>query len=92
MYKHEKLIITRNFVVMGMIVVALVLNTCMLCVHKTFGGWQFGCRYMCDLLPFTYLFIMLAKKNKDKLTGLEILIGLFAFFFNMYGTMWMNIS
>ena len=91
MYKHEKLIITRNFVAMGMIVVALILNTCMLCVHKTFGGWQFGCRYMCDLLPFTYLFIMLAKKNKDKLTGLEILIGLFAFFFNLYGTMWMNI-
>jgi len=33
--RHKKLIITRNFVVMGMIVIALILNTCMLCVHKT---------------------------------------------------------
>ena len=47
---------------------------------------------MCDLLPFAYLFIMLAKKNKDKLTGAEIIIGLFAIFFNLYGTMWMNMK
>ncbi len=90
--KYKRLFINKEDGVMLVIFICLVLNMCMLCVHKTFGGWQFGCRYMCDLLPFTMLFIFLAKKKNVKLTGPEITIGLFAIFFNLYGTMFMNMS
>ena len=31
--------------------------------HKTLGGWQFGARYLCDMLPMMLLFELRSKKR-----------------------------
>lgn len=83
--------ILNGELLIGILIYAgLILNTLALCVHKTFGGWQFGCRYMCDALAFAYLFILMAHKERDRLYGFEIFLGIFAVAFNAYGIVYMN--
>ena len=58
------------------IVITLVMNVFFLCMHKTLGGWQFGNRYLVDLIPFAYLYILVTKQQRNtinKLNRLEIL-------------------
>lgn len=54
----------------------------MLLMHKTFGGWQFGARYLCDLIPMMMLFQLRGRKRRR---AWESLIGSFAIAFNLYG-------
>lgn len=54
----------------------------LLLIHKTFGGWQFGARYLCDLVPMMLLFELRGRKKRR---GWETLIGIFAMAFNVYG-------
>lgn len=61
----------------------MALEIILLCMHKTFGGWQFGCRYTCDLLPFALLYIGL--KGEKKVHWSEIAVGALAVAFNIYG-------
>ena len=77
------------------ILIMLVLNILCLCMHKTLGGWQFGNRYLVDLIPFVYLYILATKQQRgtvNKLNRLEILIGTFAVMFNVYGAVYMHID
>lgn len=69
--------------------VTIVLELVCLCVHKTFGGWQFGARYTCDLLPFALLYIGL--KSPAKAAPESIALGAAAVAFNLYGVMYMNL-
>jgi len=69
--------------------VAMGLELLLLCVHKTFGGWQFGARYTCDLLPFALLYI--GWKGPRKPSPECIALGAAAVAFNLYGTMYMNL-
>ena len=32
----------------------LALHGAIICCHRTLGGWQFGNRYLLDMLPFVY--------------------------------------
>lgn len=42
----------------GLLVAVLLAHALMLLSHRTNGGWQYGTRYLCDLLPaLTYLFV-----------------------------------
>lgn len=66
---------------------AMALELVLLCVHKTFGGWQFGARYTCDLLPFALLYI--GRKSPAKLSCGTAALGAAAVAFNLYGTMYM---
>lgn len=66
---------------------AMALELLCLCVHKTFGGWQFGARYTCDLLPFAFLYIGL--KSPKKPGAAAVALGAAAVAFNLYGTMYM---
>ena len=68
--------------------VAMMLNLLALCMHKTLGGWQFGARYTCDLLPFALLY--LARKDPPRApTGAELFTGIAAVAFNAYGVLYM---
>ena len=48
---------------------AVVLVTCLLhafflLFHRTFGGFQLGARYAVDLIPYTFLFLLLTPEKK----------------------------
>lgn len=68
---------------------AMALELLCLCVHKTFGGWQFGARYTCDLLPFALLYI--GWRGPKKPSPECMALGAAAVAFNLYGTMYMNL-
>jgi len=55
---------------------------CLFLLHKGFGAWQFGTRYLIDLLPMLGWFV-LREKRPMRLT--EGLIMLWAVGFNIYG-------
>lgn len=41
----------------------LTVNLLALCLHRTFGGWQFGARYTADMIPFTLFYLLLSGKR-----------------------------
>ncbi len=45
--------------------IAIVANIFLICLHKTLGGWQFGARYLCDLLPFCFLGLLLQNTRPE---------------------------
>ncbi len=53
-----------------------------LLMHKSFGGWQFGTRYLCDLVPSMFLFICMKHR---KIRVVEGIIMAAAVAFNFYG-------
>ena len=55
----------------------------LLLMHKTFGGWQFGARYLCDLIP---MMLLVELRGRRRTAPWEAAIGLFAIAFNLYGT------
>ncbi len=59
-----------------------ILEIFLLLIHKTFGGWQFGARYLCDLIPMMLLFQLRGRKARR---NWETAIGSFAIAFNLYG-------
>ena len=58
------------------------------CLHRTMGGWQFGARYTCDMLPFAYMY--LAEKGPKKPAAWELALGGMAVAFNAYGALYMH--
>lgn len=67
---------------------AMLLNLLLLCWHKTFGGWQFGARYTCDLLPLALAYFCLAKRQS--LYRWERFAAYFGILLNVYGALAMN--
>lgn len=67
----------------------ILLGLVCLCMHKTLGGWQFGSRYTCDLLPFALLYI--ADKSPARLSDWELGLGGLAILFNAYGFVYIYI-
>lgn len=55
-----------------------------LLLHRTFGGYQFGARYTCDLLPYAALYLAFPG-HKRKINPPEIAVLIFAMFFSVYG-------
>lgn len=60
------------------------LSLLMTLTHKTLGGWQFGARYLCDMIPMMLLFQLRGRK---RLTHWETVIGSAAIAFNIYGAL-----
>lgn len=60
----------------------------LLCLHRTLGGWQFGARYMVDLLPVTVVWF--AARRPRWLPGCAAwtLCGM-AMLFNLFGAVYM---
>lgn len=62
--------------------IGLLIGITMLLMHKTFGGWQFGARYLCDPIP---MLMLLELRGRKKRRNWETAIGSFAMAFNAYG-------
>lgn len=41
-----------------------------ICCHRTLGGWQYGVRYLLDVLPYLFLGIVLWKPQSDRFVRL----------------------
>ena len=67
----------------SLLLAGFVLELFMTLMHKTLGGWQFGARYLCDLIP---MLLLIELRGRDRLATWEKLIGIFAIAFNLYGT------
>ena len=83
-------LIRRNITAQGVLLSAgILLGLVLLCMHRTLGGWQFGARYTCDLLPFALLYI--ADKGPAKLAHWELCLGGLGVALNAYGVMYMHL-
>ena len=60
-----------------------------LCLHKTLGGWQFGARYTCDMLPMALMYMCLSGGEK-RLKAWEKGAAVFGIAFNIYGALAMT--
>lgn len=60
-----------------------------LCLHKTLGGWQFGARYTCDMLPMALMYMCLSGGVK-RLKTWEKGAAVFGIAFNIYGALAMT--
>lgn len=67
---------------------ATLLNLFLLCMHRTFGGYQFGARYTLDLLPFAFFFLLLSGHKRPK--AWECFLCGFGLLFNLYGAVVMR--
>lgn len=67
------------------LLVFLILQFFFTLCHKTLGGWQFGTRYLIDLLPTIFF---LCVRYKQKWTWYEIAIAIFGIALNIYGSLW----
>ena len=56
----------------------------LLLLHRTFGGYQFGARYTCDLLPYAALYLALPGHGRKMRIG-EVFVLIFACVFAVYG-------
>ena len=70
---------------LGMAVVLLAT-----CMHRTLGGWQFGARYTCDVIPFVYMY--LSDRGPRRPANWELALGGLAVAFNAYGTVYMYLN
>lgn len=69
---------------------AMVIMLFCLCMHKTFGGWQFGARYTCDLLPLALCYMCLSGGGEKHLRAWERAAAVFGVAFNIYGALSMT--
>ncbi|MCD7748841.1 MAG: hypothetical protein LUH42_02185 [Oscillospiraceae bacterium] len=71
----------------GLLLAGMALELLRLCMHRTMGGWQFGARYTCDMLPFALMY--LALRDRPRARSWELAVGGLAVAFNAYGVMYM---
>ncbi len=56
----------RRFSIVKLAVILfLILHLLLLLMHRTFGGYQFGARYTCDLLPYAALYLYLPGRRRS---------------------------
>ncbi|MBR3108293.1 MAG: hypothetical protein IKH30_14120 [Clostridia bacterium] len=48
----------------AVVLLTCVLHAFLLLFHRTFGGFQLGARYAVDLIPYTFLFLLLTPEKK----------------------------
>lgn len=66
------------------VMAAAVLHLFLLLLHRTFGGYQFGARYTCDLLPWAALYLGMGRRKKN-VHWYEILLFILAMAFAVWG-------
>jgi len=64
------------------LIICLVLHIALLLLHRTFGGWQFGARYLIDLCPVLFYLALRHPVKSRLLTGAIMIWGIL---FNVYG-------
>ena len=68
----------------GCILLCFLAQLFLLLLHRTFGGYQFGARYTCDLLPYAALYLALPGR-KRKMHTLEAMVLITSMGFSIYG-------
>lgn len=56
--------------------------------HKTMGGWQFGARYLVDMLPFALFFFADGREIAPPWTRLAIVLAALGIGVNIWGAVW----
>ena len=73
-------------------VLCLVLHFVLMLSHKTMGGWQFGSRYLADMIPFMLVIFADEKSyHKEGITKTAVLPGILTFLgiaINAWGAVW----
>ena len=54
--------------------------------HRTLGGWQFGNRYVVDVLPMLYLALLAERPERGRLDGLHLSLAVFGCVMHAVGT------
>ena len=67
----------------------MLLELLLTCMHRTLGGWQFGARYTCDMIPFVYMYLA-HKGPRRSPASWELALGGLAVVFNAYGVVYMQ--
>lgn len=49
-----------------MIALMATVHTFIICLHKTLGAWQFGNRYMVDMLPYCFVGLLLCMPRDER--------------------------
>jgi hypothetical protein len=65
-----------------LLALCLVLHFSLLLLHRTFGGWQFGARYLIDLCPALF-YLSLRHPLKSRLLAGTVMV--WGVLFNLYG-------
>lgn len=95
----KNIIKRRTNAVSATLMAGMLLELLLLCMHKTMGGWQFGARYICDLLPMLAMYLACSRLKEEALQPsgtpqtlkhYEIYIIVFGILLNAYGCMAMN--
>jgi len=56
----------RRFTLLkGGLVLCFILHLLLLLMHRTFGGYQFGARYTCDMIPYAVLYLCLPGRRRS---------------------------
>ena len=56
----------RNLTVLIMLPIIIVAHVFMICCHRTLGGWQFGNRYLLDMMPWLFAAFLLWMPEDDR--------------------------
>ena len=71
----------------------LAVHFLLMLAHRTMGGWQFGSRYLVDMIPFMTIMIsgdrVLAEKGlQSKAAVLPVVLAVLGVIINVYGAVW----
>ena len=56
----------RRFTLLkGGLMLCFILHLLLLLMHRTFGGYQFGARYTCDMIPYAVLYLCLPGRRRS---------------------------
>lgn len=81
---HKKQFRSADALLLG----GFALGFCLLCLHRTMGGWQFGARYTLDLLCWPLLFFLAnSRRAAPGLFGRWLAAA--GALFNLYGAVYM---
>ena len=69
----------------AVLVIAMLAELILLCLHKTLGGWQFGARYTVDMLPMALAYML--SRGEWRIKPYEYALMAFGVMFNFYGCM-----
>ena len=69
-----------------MLPVMTALHVIILCCHRTLGGWQFGNRYLLDMMPWLFYGLMLWMPEDDRFARWSAPLFAWGFAINVIGT------
>ncbi len=75
-----------NLVLLLMLPILAGIHLLIICSHKTLGGWQFGNRYLVDMLPYLFIGLLWWMPEDEKFMKWNIPILAFGFAINLIGT------